>query len=210
MPGTAVRSWLMKSLDRHWYLDVNSFSRHTGWLHGFMSEFALWGGLVVLALMVIGAWLWSRRSNSLEGIVTTTLAGLSAVIALGVNHFISQAVARTRPCHVLHHVTTILGCANDYSFPSDHAIIAGALAMGLLIFSRRLGIFAVLVALFLAFSRVYAGVHYPGDVIAGLLIGALIAIVVWVVLRRPALALALWLTRTPLRPLLAGQAASRT
>jgi membrane-associated phospholipid phosphatase len=200
----------MKSLDRHWYLDVNTFSRHTGWAHGFVSAFALWGGLVVLVLMVIGAWLWSRRENSLEGIVTSTLAGVSALVALGINHFLSQAVARTRPCHVFHHAVHILSCASDYSFPSDHAIIAGALAMGLLIFSRRLGLFAVLVALFLAFSRVYAGVHYPGDVIAGLLLGALIALVIWVALRRVALDLALRLTRTPLRPLLAGQAASRT
>jgi undecaprenyl-diphosphatase len=200
----------MKSIDRQWYFDINHFSHDTGWLHGFMGQFALWGGLVILALIAIGGWLWSRRESSLEGIVTCTLAGVSALVALGVNHFISQAVARTRPCHVFHHITRILGCASDYGFPSDHAIIAGALAMGVLLFSRRLGVVAWLVALFLAFSRVYAGVHYPGDVIAGLLIGAGIALVVWLVLRRPAMAVALWLTRTPLRPLLAGNAVTRT
>jgi membrane-associated phospholipid phosphatase len=200
----------MKSIDRQWYLDINSFSRHTAWAHGFMAQFALWGGPVVLALLAIGAWLWSRRENSLEGIVTATLAGVSAVIALGINHFLSQAIARTRPCHVFHHITRILGCASDYSFPSDHAVIAGALAMGLLIYSRRLGAVAWLVALFLAFARVYAGVHYPGDVIVGLVLGSVIAVAIWVLLRRPAMALALRLTRTPLRPLLAGDVFTRT
>lgn len=198
------------SLDRSWYLDVNSFSRHTGWAHGFMAAFANWGGLVVLAILVIGVWLWSRRQSWLSGIVTATLTGISAVVALGINHFVSQAVARIRPCHALHHVKVILSCASDYSFPSDHAIIAGALAAGLIIYNRRLGILAALVALFLAFARVYAGVHYPGDVIVGLALGAAIAVVIWLVLRRPAMAVALRLTRTPLRPLLAGGEPTRT
>ncbi len=193
----------MKSVDRSWYLDINSFSRHTGWAHGFMEAYALWLGLVVLAVITILAFLWARRRGRVEGVVAAVLAGLSAVIVLGINHFVSRAVARMRPCHALHHVTVLLGCASDYSFPSDHAVIAGALAMGLLLFDLRIGLLATLFALFLAFARVYVGVHYPGDVVAGLLIGAAIAVIMWVVLRRPAVALTRRLARTPLRPLIA-------
>lgn len=199
----------MQSVDRHWYLDVHSFSRHTGWLHGFMEAYALWLGLVLLAAITILAFLWARRRGRVEGVVTAVLAGLAAVISLGVNHFVSQAVARTRPCHALH-IHSLLSCASDYSFPSDHAVIAGALAMGLLLFRLRLGLLATLLALLLAFARVYVGVHYPADVVAGLLMGAAIAIVVWVVLHRPAIAATLWLGRTPLRPLIAGGATYRT
>jgi undecaprenyl-diphosphatase len=200
----------MASIDRTWYLDVNSFSRHTGWAHGFMAAYALWGGLVALTVLVIGGWLWSRRVGSLPGVATMVLTGGSALIGLGVNHFLSKAIARERPCHALHHVKVILGCASDYSLPSDHAVIAGALAMGLLIYSRRVGLLAAVLALFLAFARVYAGVHYPGDVIAGLALGAGITTVVWLVLRRPAVATAERLTRTPLRPFLAPGMSSRT
>jgi len=203
----------MRSLDRSWYLDVNSFSRHTHWAHGFMAAYANWAGLVVLALLVIGAWLWARRADALEGVVAAGLAGISAAVALGINHFVSQAVARARPCHALvahHQLTVILSCARDYSLPSDHAIIAGGLAMGLMFFSRRLGAVAVALALFLAFARVYAGVHYPADVVAGLLAGALIATVIWLILRAPALALAVRLSQTPLRPVIAAHAPSRT
>lgn len=200
----------MTSVDRNWYLDVNSFMRSTGWAHGFMAPWALWGGLTLLALMVIGGWLWARREGWLNGVVTVVLAGLSGVLALGINHFVSQAVARVRPCHALKPthpaITTLLTCKSDYGFPSDHAIIAGAIATGLVIFSRRLGLVAWIVALFLGFGRVYVGVHYPGDVIAGLVLGALIAVVVWALLRIPAAAIVDWLSRTPLRPLVAAGA----
>lgn len=195
----------MTSADRHLYLDVNTLSRHSHWAHGFMKDYALWGGLVVLALLTVAAWLWARRERSLNGVVVAVLTGISALVSLGINHFVSQAVARVRPCHALaahHHLVVILSCAKDYSFPSDHAIIAGALAMGLLLFSRKLGAVAVILALFLAFARVYAGVHYPADVIAGLVFGAVIALAIALGLRRPATAIAERLAATPLRPLI--------
>jgi membrane-associated phospholipid phosphatase len=197
------------SLDRHLYLDVNSLSRHSGWAHGFMADYALWGGLVAVAALAIIAGLIARRRGSLSGVATCVLAGVSALVALGINHFVSLAVARPRPCHALHHVVVILTCAHDYSFPSDHAVIAGALAAGILFFSRGLGLLAAVLALTVAFARVYAGVHYPGDVIAGLVLGTLIATAIALLLRRPATALAARLAATPLRPLLTATGRSR-
>jgi len=197
------------SVDRHLYLDANSLSRHTAWAHGVVAAYALWAGLVAAALLVIGAWLWARRDSSLEGVVAAVLAGLSGVIAYVVNVGVSHLVQRTRPCQVIKHVTVILSCAHDFSFPSDHAVIAGALATGLLFFSRRIGVIALVLAALVAFARVYAGVHYPADVIAGLLLGSAVAIVVWLALRRPATLLARRLAGTPLRPLVAAHPAAR-
>jgi len=203
----------VRSLDRHLYLDVNSLTRHSHWAHGFMGAYANWAGLTVLTVLVLGAFLWARRRGSLDGVVTAVLAGVSAVVALGINHFVSQAVARVRPCHALvahHHLDILLACARDYSFPSDHAMIGGGIAIGLVFFSRRLGAVAILLALLLAFARVYAGVHYPADVVAGLIGGGLVATVLWLLLRAPAMALAVKLSHTPLRPLVAGGMPIRT
>ena len=64
---------------------------------------------------------------------------------------------------------------HDWSFPSDHAILAGAVTLTLFYVSKRLGFISLAFALLMAFARVYVGVHYPQDVLVGLLEGAAIA-----------------------------------
>ena len=108
------------------------------------------------------------------------VTGLSAdvaqsLVALGVNQVVAMFWFVPRPFVTLHGVTTLLAHSADDSFPSDHAVIAGALAIGTLLFARKWGIVAIVVAVLLAFARVYAGMHYPLDVIAGLAIGAVVA-----------------------------------
>jgi undecaprenyl-diphosphatase len=63
------------------------------------------------------------------------------------------------------------------SFPSDHAVLFFALSTGLLFISRKVGTFALAyTGLFIAFPRIYLGLHYPTDIIAGAIIGVTIAI----------------------------------
>jgi membrane-associated phospholipid phosphatase len=101
-------------------------------------------------------------------------------------------------------VTTVAACPGptDYSFPSDHTTVAAALAAGLWLVNRRLGLIAVAAALLEGFSRVYLGQHYPHDVLAGLVLSTVITAAGWVLARRPLASLVHWLAHTPLRPLL--------
>jgi undecaprenyl-diphosphatase len=63
------------------------------------------------------------------------------------------------------------------SFPSDHAVLFFALSTGLLFVSRKAGAFALAyTALFIAFPRIYLGLHYPTDIIAGAVIGMTISL----------------------------------
>jgi undecaprenyl-diphosphatase len=71
--------------------------------------------------------------------------------------------------------------------------MAGAAAAGLWLVSRALGGLATIAALVMAFSRVYIAAHYPWDVAVGLLVGALVTLLGWVLLRTPLTVLTGWL-----------------
>ena len=141
-----------------------------------MRLFALYG-IVAFGVLLLAAW-WLAR-NSAEPILNVAAAiwaGASAVVAIAINQPIAAAFGRTRPYDSITNVHILLDKTKDFSFPSDHATVAGAVVVGLLLTNRKLGIVGSLAALLLACSRVYAGAHYPGDVGAGLLLGGVVAI----------------------------------
>lgn len=177
-------------MDTTWYKDVNNFAIHTAWAHGFMKLYA-GDGVGIFAVLVLAAW-WLARSqaNPPRAVAASLWAAAGTVIAVGINQIIVNAVARPRPYVTLRGVEVLVSRSTDYSFPSDHTITAGAAAAGLWIIAyysgrpaKAIAGIGTLLALFLAFSRVYVGAHYPGDVTAGLLIGAAIVVIGWVALK---------------------------
>ena len=97
------------------------------------------------------------------------------VVALGdplVINTIKHAVGRPRPCLALSDVVARLGCSESGSMPSAHSANWFAATMVLFLFYRRSVWFMLPLAAGVAFSRVYCGVHYPGDVLAGGILGA--------------------------------------
>ena len=89
------------------------------------------------------------------------------------NALLKNLVGRIRPYDVNTLVEIIARKPADYSFPSGHTSVsfAGASALYLATGNRKAGIAAMLLACLIAFSRLYLYVHYPTDVLGGLLIG---------------------------------------
>jgi membrane-associated phospholipid phosphatase len=183
--------------DERWFDAVNHFSRHTPWLHTPARLYAEYG--VVLFACLLGlSWWQARGAGDLRRVGNALCAPIGALIALGVNQFLAAAVAEPRPYSVLPHVLVLVSRSTDYSFPSDHAVMAGAVAVGVLMADRRLGVLTTALAVLMALIRVYVGAHFPADVAAGLLVGAGVCLTSCLLVRPMVVRVVVALVRTPL------------
>ena len=89
------------------------------------------------------------------------------------NSFLKPLIARPRPCHVMPEVELLLDRPSSYSFPSGHTMSSFEGAVSIFLFNRRWGVPALIVAALIGFSRMYVFVHFPTDVLVGLLLGVL-------------------------------------
>ena len=118
--------------------------------------------LLTLALLVF------RKTRRLG-----VLCGVSMVIGLLVTNLILKNwVARVRPYELIGELKLIIGRADDWSFPSGHT--TNSLACAWVLFRRapkKWGVPALVLAILIALSRLYVGIHYPTDILGGAAIG---------------------------------------
>lgn len=112
------------------------------------------------------------------------LVASSLVGTYGIVQLLKVVFAVPRPFLVLTDVNALLYYGANNSFPSSHAAMFTALATSVYYYHRRLGIGLFILAFVIGFSRIYVGVHYPFDVLAGFCIGFLVPwsirkVVVW-------------------------------
>ncbi len=138
---------------------------------------------IPLYLFILG-WLirdyrWRAAVLLIFVVILITLSDQSSV------HLFKEIFQRLRPCHdarIAEHVHTVNGkCGGKYGFVSSHAANTFAIAVFslLLIRNRYYSISIIAWASLVSYSRVYLGVHFPGDIIAGALLGGFVGYIVY-------------------------------
>ena len=141
------------------------------WLNGPVVLFSTLGNaglLFVVATLVLLAF---KRTCRLG---LHTAAGL-IVDVLAVNATIKPLVSRARPWVVMEGFQTLTRSSDPNSFPSGHTCAAFAFAAAIWVATpnKKIRAAALIVAVLMGLSRLYVGVHFPSDVLAGVVIGSL-------------------------------------
>ena len=191
------------NLDTELFLKINYFAQRTPQLHGIFKFVADFEIVVFVFLLLIGYGL-TRRQSEMVKVARSIWASAGTVLAVGVNQPLVHLFHEQRPFNALQHILVLANRSHDFSFPSDHTVMAGAVTAGLFLVNRTLGYISLIFALLLAFSRVYIAAHWPQDVLAGLLVGATVSLIGYAIVKKPLEAFLAWLVKTPLRIFIAG------
>lgn len=140
--------------------------------------------VIMIAFSIVGngGLLWAILSGFLLFNRQTSRYGLYMLVALGlcalVNNVIFKPVFdRDRPCDVHNNIPLLIKRPFGSSFPSGHSATSFACAVTLVHMDVRLGLIALFIAFAIAFSRLYLFVHYPSDIIFGILSGTALGII---------------------------------
>lgn len=136
----------------------------------FFSSLGNYGLLWIVAALIMLPFKTWRKTG------VTMLLALLIGFLIG-NLCMKPLIARIRPFENFENFKLLIAAPTDFSFPSGHTLSSFAAAVSLLINKRRIGIFALVVAFIIAFSRMYLLVHYPTDILAGMAIGIICAFV---------------------------------
>jgi membrane-associated phospholipid phosphatase len=162
---------------------INGFAGQSGLADG-IAEFGARDGIYLLGLVAAGLGIAELRRDFRRGFVVGVAGAMAVMIALGLACAFGQVITEARPFVTDRDTVKLIAHGADNGFPSDHATVAAAVACAAALAWRRWTIIVAALAVFVGISRVFVGVHYPGDVAAGWALGAAGAGASWLAVRQ--------------------------
>ena len=163
-------------MDWRLYHGIYSASLHHHWLGTLFSDVEK-ASIPFMVVVTAALWLLARPGGDRKWKLASGSALTAAALALLGNLVLHSLWDRPRP-YETHAISHPWSTSTDASFPSDHASASLAIAFTILAFDLPVGIVFVAAAVLIAVGRVLIGAHYPGDVGASLVVGAVCAFVV--------------------------------
>ena len=119
-----------------------------------------------------------KRYYGISLLCTLALAAICGELIL------KNIFCRIRPCNAKPILDMLVACPPEFSFPSGHSMSSFTAAAAIFVIDKRFGIPALVLASIIAFSRLYLYVHYPTDVIVGMLLGLFFGFLIFPQLHR--------------------------
>ena len=152
-------------------LDYIDSMLHTPFLDYLMPIITRLGNKGVLWIIISIIFLTTKKYRS-TGITMLVALGISTVIG---NEILKPLIGRERPYVYGGNYQLLIPFPHDFSFPSGHTMSSFTAATVIFLHHRKLGIMAFFLAALIGFSRLYLYVHFPSDILAGMLIGIFVA-----------------------------------
>lgn len=153
------------------YQSANAFMHEHPWFAA--GAVFLNYALVALFIALVAVYLYKHRSE--VQVVMIPFVGACAYL---VSRFIGFFYFRSRP-FVTHSVLPFINMSPlSKSFPSSHAMVFFAIATALFLYNNQWGKWALILAGLIAILRVFVGVHYPSDILAGAAFGVLLSVLI--------------------------------
>src|SRR3954447_2898837 len=161
---------------------IYNVSLHHHWV-GSLFHGIEQASIPVMVLLTGILWFFSRPGGDPKWKLASASGYLAAAIAYVVAFVIHHVYDRPRP-YEAHAISHPWSSSTDASFPSDHTSVSFAIAFAVLAFDTVAGVVFLIIASIIGLGRLFIGAHYPGDVLGGVAVGLVAAILVVRPLRR--------------------------
>jgi len=132
-----------------------------------------------LLLLPFVAWIFIRDRR--KAMLAVLLSLISLALSDAITHTLKELIGRPRPFSVIEEARVLVGRGGSFSMPSGHAANSASVIIPVIVlFGGLIRPSLILGALMVSFSRIYVGVHYPSDVVTGIVVGtAAASAVIW-------------------------------